>query len=316
MSRLVQGVNDLETWCAEHGGKGQIIMQEWNYEQNARYGMFLEPRDFSYGTDKKVWWRCCRCGNEYELSIRRRLQNVVGCSKCRLNGTSFSEQYIYFALKQIYDDVQSRIKAENGLEFDIALTIEKIYIEYNGEHWHTAYAKNEQRKRDYCKKQGIRLIEIWEHPRKREITVLEDRIDYSFSNSNQVGRLEELISVLVKHLGKGDCLIDFDAVRNMTELSMLRKMDNSLLDKYPQLCEEWDYELNGIKRPEFFSCSSAMRVFWRCIKCKKVRDVTICSRTQFKTGCPYCHYNIFDGSYHIANKKVNRGATFVYSNYI
>lgn len=33
-SRLVQGVNDLETWCEQNGERGQLIIEEWDVEAN------------------------------------------------------------------------------------------------------------------------------------------------------------------------------------------------------------------------------------------------------------------------------------------
>ncbi|QKF94507.1 putative zinc-ribbon domain protein [Fadolivirus algeromassiliense] len=67
--------------------------------------------------------------------------------------------------------------------------------------------------------------------------------------------------------------------------------NDSLLAKYPKLCEEWDYEKNDIK-PEDVYPTSEIKVWWICKNenncgCHKWQT-RICNRTRFKNGCPYC----------------------------
>ena len=43
------------------------LMAEWNWEKNKELG--LEPQKISYGSAKKVWWKCSCCGYKWQTSI-------------------------------------------------------------------------------------------------------------------------------------------------------------------------------------------------------------------------------------------------------
>lgn len=67
---------------------------------------------------------------------------------------------------------------------------------------------------------------------------------------------------------------------------------NNLTITHPKLCEEWDYERNGTKRPEMYSIGSHAEIYWICKNpnaciCHKWK-ASIKSRTLDKTECPFC----------------------------
>ena len=53
------------------------ISEEWNYEKNGS----LTPDKVSYRSGKKVWWKCQKCGKEWEAAISHRT-NGTGCPDC------------------------------------------------------------------------------------------------------------------------------------------------------------------------------------------------------------------------------------------
>lgn len=53
------------------------IAKEWNYIKNKN----LTPEHFSYGSGAKVWWKCSKCGHEWEMTISDR-SHGHGCPKC------------------------------------------------------------------------------------------------------------------------------------------------------------------------------------------------------------------------------------------
>ena len=55
---------------------------------------------------------------------------------------------------------------------------------------------------------------------------------------------------------------------------------------HPELCEEWDCNLND-KTPYDITAGSAEKPIWRCKKCKQNWSAAIYSRTR-GCGCPYC----------------------------
>jgi hypothetical protein len=58
------------------------LSQEWDYGKNN-----LTPNKYSYGSTKKVWWKCSKnpCGcHEWKASIKHRTRssNPTGCPNC------------------------------------------------------------------------------------------------------------------------------------------------------------------------------------------------------------------------------------------
>ena len=53
------------------------LLAEWNYERNVG----VSPSDFSMGCSDKVWWKCGRCGYEWEAKISNR-SHGRGCPCC------------------------------------------------------------------------------------------------------------------------------------------------------------------------------------------------------------------------------------------
>lgn len=64
------GVNDLATLHPE-------LMKEWDYQKNTD----MDPSKLLSGSGKKAWWRCSRCGHEWETIIANRTKGH-GCPKC------------------------------------------------------------------------------------------------------------------------------------------------------------------------------------------------------------------------------------------
>lgn len=67
---VVPGKNDLATLYPN-------LLEEWNYEKN---GDFM-PYSVTHGSNKKVWWKCKKCGYEWKASINPRTRGV-GCPLC------------------------------------------------------------------------------------------------------------------------------------------------------------------------------------------------------------------------------------------
>ena len=65
------GFNDLETVHPE-------LAKEWNYEKNK----LVSPYDYTIGSSKKVWWKCSKCGKEWESALyARRRANCASCNR-------------------------------------------------------------------------------------------------------------------------------------------------------------------------------------------------------------------------------------------
>ena len=68
--KLLPGFNDLATRNPE-------LVFEWDYEKND----FLKPEEVMYGSKKKVWWKCSKCGNSWNTQVALRAKGSM-CPCC------------------------------------------------------------------------------------------------------------------------------------------------------------------------------------------------------------------------------------------
>ena len=68
------------------------------------------------------------------------------------------------------------------------------------------------------------------------------------------------------------------------------KTSNLLIDTYPELLSEWDYEKNNSNKIYLNTVTygSHKKAWWLCHKCHGSYEAVIKSRTIGKQGCPYC----------------------------
>ena len=69
--RLFPGYNDLATVHPE-------LLEEWDYSKNVG----IDPHFTHVGSQKPVWWKCKKCGYEYQAPVSRRSKTGSGCRKC------------------------------------------------------------------------------------------------------------------------------------------------------------------------------------------------------------------------------------------
>lgn len=86
--------------------------------------------------------------------------------------------------------------------------------------------------------------------------------------------------------GQG-CPICGKEKQRRTQLENQLRKQGSLLDRFPSVAEEWDYEKNQ-GRPEEYLSGSNKKAFWICEKCGYKWEAVISKRTLRGQGCPEC----------------------------
>ena len=72
--KIKEGTIDIKTLRPD-------LANEWNYEKNYP----LTPNTVSIHSNKKVWWKCSRCGNEFQSIINNRTkEKSIFCHKCKM----------------------------------------------------------------------------------------------------------------------------------------------------------------------------------------------------------------------------------------
>ena len=75
--KLVEDIqkNSLLLWC-KNNNRTQLL-DEWDYDKNGD----ISPKDISYGSEKRVWWRCSR-GHSWDTMIYNRTHGKTNCPYC------------------------------------------------------------------------------------------------------------------------------------------------------------------------------------------------------------------------------------------
>lgn len=280
--RILVGFNDFESWCIRNGKEN--LLNEWNIDKNTDF----TPSEISFGSGKKVWWRCSR-GHEWRVSPSNRIQGT-GCPVCSRTQTSFPEQAIAYYLSKSFSVLQRY--REKGFEIDVFLEDYNIGIEYDGLFYHTkANSKREQDKNSFYAERGLKLIHIKES--KIKLGIEENTIYYIPKKSNYLdGSFNEMLRSLAQYL-EGITGVhtfkDIDIIRD--ELAIREQyasmvLNNSVAAVFPELVPEWDIEKNNGMIPDSFSANAHTKVWWKCEKGHSWR-ADISSRNR-KLGCPYC----------------------------
>lgn len=159
--RVLKGYNDL-------GSRFPNIALDWDYERN-----ILKPEEVSYGSSKKVHWKCHKCGCDWKTKVTDRTlsKRSTGCPQCAVNNrptVSKAETEIADFIKSFHKGVIETSKREilsHNQELDIYIPEKRIAFEYNGLYWHSEKEKKQKAhwdKMHECEKLGIKLFYIWE----------------------------------------------------------------------------------------------------------------------------------------------------------
>ena len=257
------------------------IAKEWDYDKNIN----MKPEDFTSNSKNKVWW-ICPVGHSYNTAISYRTKGV-GCPKCAKElRISFPEKALVYYLTKIDSSIIESYEPKflKGKEIDIFIKNKNIGIEYDGRMWHKD-AKKDILKNKLCKDNKIILYRI----REKGCPQLNDTsIDLYYEPDSNYNNLSALISKFIKKVYRKELDIDVNRDRmkiyGLVEYTIKTK---SLLNLYPEIAKEWDYDKNGDMKPNQFYSTSARKVWWICEKGHSYES-TISHRTMGNTSCPYC----------------------------
>ena len=216
-NRVIPGYNDLLTQFPE-------IAKEWNYEKNT-----AKPSEISGGTNKKYWWKCQKCGYEWESVVASRTKRNTPCPAC-------SNRALFIG----HNDIKTRYPE---------------VIKY----WD--YEKNDKGPENYLSGSKDK---VWWKCEK----------GHSYQHS--------IYMKIVKNIGCPVC-----------KNNLIIPGINDFAHLEPELLKEWDYNKNEIK-PTEISSRNDKKVWWICFNGHSWL-ASIGQRVRSKSGCPKC--------YHIRRKK-------------
>lgn len=277
------------------------LAAEWHTEKNGT----LKPTDVLCGSTKKVWWKC-EFNHEWDTRISHRV-NGSGCPTCNQGSqTSFPEQSIYYYIKSIFTDAESRYKYQRNdrvVEFDVYVPDYRLAIEYDGAHYHKDKVEKDTEKGIFCKEEGITLIRV----RENGCPALKDSshilsYKYKTGNPHLDSCLQVLFNTMIPNLVEDYALKDklfslnVDVKRDQTAIAeqYSGQQQNSLEKVFPEIAKEWHPTLNNGLTPDKISYGSTLEVQWICSE-GHVYPSTVNARTSGK-GCGFCNGKRIDST--------------------
>ena len=282
MTKLIVGTNDLKTKYPE-------LAKEWNYEKNGD----LKPEDVTYGSIKKVWWKCKK-GHEWQATINCRTNTKSNCPYCcgryAIKGeTDLTTKYPEFAKEWNYEK-NGDLKPENVTSG----SHKKVWWKCNkGHEWQTTInSRSSGNNCPYCSNKKVlqgfndlatkypELVKEWNYEKNGDLKPEDVTCGSGKKIWWKCKKGHEWQTVIYDRLKKGtDCpyCSNRKVLQGFNDLAFIR------LD----LAKEWNYEKNGDLKPEDVTCGSEKKVWW---KCKKGHEwqAQILGRSSRNRGCPYC----------------------------
>ncbi len=299
--KIMVGFNDLQTSNPE-------IASEWNYDKNGD----LTPQMVTYGSPKKVWWKCA-CGYEWQASPNTRTNRLSGCPVCGKikRSNTRNSQLIQQGNPTVMDD--SRLLSEWNYQKNIGIdpkdvllsSGKKIWWRCNkGHEWQAVvYSRAQGRECPYCGGKrlltGINDFETWCIANNRQDILLS----YDYSNNPPPSEVRkgthEKMHWICNECGEPYMRSPHDIntdssngcpkchrkiiAKKRHEAAVLK---NNFGDQYPEIAKEWDYEKNSCT-PNEVSAGSNEQFYWLCSKCGTSYKTTIRNRI-IGTQCPRC----------------------------
>ena len=261
------------------------LVKQWDADKNGK----LLPNQFSKGSNKKVGWKC-EFGHRWVAQINTRTKGI-GCPKCKPK-TSVPELRIFTEFCAIFENVATRNKSL-GVEVDVFLSDHSVAIEYDGSYWHKDKFRGDMAKNERLSEMGINIIRIREKPLKKlsDLDIICDKKNFGKEEIDNL--LRKIVTVVdgkdrisVERYLNDDKFWNSALFNEYMQFLPRPHPRDSLLEHYPALAAEWDYEKNRPLKPEYFVPGSEKRAHWICEKGHQW-DAIISSRSRGH-GCPIC----------------------------
>jgi uncharacterized protein YbaR (Trm112 family) len=277
-NKVWKGFNDISTTHPE-------LAKEWDYGKNG----VLRPEQFSAGADIKIWWKC-EYGHSWQALVYSRKN--CGCPVCAGNILTVGIndlQTINPAVAAEWDSGKN-----TGLCPDSVAANDNRKVWWlcaSGHSWQAVISsRNSGRGCPYCSR---RYVLTGFNDLLTEAPKLAMEWDYEKNDPLRpetiVGTSHESVWWICRrgHSWKTQIVnrrIGTNCPYCAGKLVIPGETDLKTLR--PNLVSEWDFEKNGLRRPEQVTAQSHWRVWWKCSRGHSYQAMV--SHRFRGNGCPYC----------------------------
>lgn len=265
------------------------LLEEWDYKNNGS----LTPDDVSFGSGKRVWWCCVKCGWTWSATVNKRTACNSGCPAC--SGRV--------------------VTGDNNLVVRCPEVVSEWDSKKNGDLWPAGVSFGSHKKAWWlcgeCGNSWQAVIKSRVYGRGCPVckgVVVSDKNRFSTVYPELSGEWHPIkngfLTPATVSAGSdrkvwwlcGVCKYEwqatpYDRVRGRGCSACTGHVvtdSNRLSTKYPELVPEWDFERNTGITPASVSYGSNRPVWWRCAVCGHSWSALVYNRAGRKSGCPEC----------------------------
>jgi len=276
------------------------LTTEWDYVKNGN----LLPEQFLTKSNKRVWWKCSRCGKSWQASIVSRTDKETGCPDCAraIRGQKKVENLV--AKNGSFGDKYPEIAKEWDYKKNGDLTPERVTYGSKKEVWWICSVCGHEWKKavsartggcdcpvcmgktlkpgwnDLATRNGG-LLKDWDWDANGELTpsmVMPGSNQRIWWKCSECGY--EWQTPAYSRTGQGTgCPKCANRV--------IVAGDNDFATKYPEHAAEWHPEKNGALKPQDVAPKSNKIVWWLCPTCGHDWEASVSDRASGR-GCPRC----------------------------
>ena len=276
--------------------KAPHIARMWNQEKNGK----LTPEYVSYMSSKYVWW-IGACGHEWRSTVAYEVQSGLCpyCSGKRVLKGFNDLQSVNPTLAQEWDN------DKNGLLKPYEITSgsgKKVWWKCDrGHSWQASIvSRNRGNGCPICANRIVlrgfndvasvpELLQSWDYDKnelKPEDVCVGSEKKASW-RCNICGY--EWSAVISRRYSGQGCPNCAKQKRSISVAQTYVQRSGSILEKCPDLIEEWDWEKNTFLQPSQVTCGSMRKVWWVCKACGNRWETSIAVRCrEAGSSCPRC----------------------------
>lgn len=257
------------------------LVKEYNFEKNSN----IDFERITYGSNKKVWWKCQDCKEQWDAIIRNRTSKKSGCPFCRGNKAN-EKKNLKLKFPQLmleWNFKKNEIKPEEITPY----SRKKV-------HWKCKLGHKWEQRVDHRTCSGSNCPYCSNHKACKDncLATTHSELAKEWSNKNKLKPTEVTSGSAKKVWWK--CPKGHEWKVSICERQKYncpycanRKVckDNCLAVTHPQLAKEWSSK-NKLK-PTEVTYGSYVDIFWQCSSGHEWKS-KISSRASKKRNCPYC----------------------------
>ena len=269
--------------------RNQTLLCQWDYEKNE----MNTPQTVSYGSKKKVWWRCHE-GHQWQASVCSRTGSGASCPYCAgkipLPGQNDLATCFPYLAAQWHPTKNSPLMPQQVLPGSHRT------VWWRCKHGHTWRAQIKSRVNGcgcpVCSNREIlpgsndlasqypQLAKEW-HP-TRNGQMLPSRVSPGTRRKAWwICEKGHVWQAAIASRTSGGCGCPFCNGKRVIP------GENDLASRFPNIAAQWHPTRNGKLTPQELTAGALRKVWWQC-SLGHAYAASVSSRTMRSSGCPYC----------------------------